>query len=81
VIRGSRLSDKVRLMFFSLFDSIPRTFVRKFPLLERYIQIIKENLVNGAMINFEGSRFYCIDVESLFILSPHFESWMWKYIV
>jgi len=80
IVRGSRFSDKVRLTLFSLFDSIPRMFLRKFPLLKCYVGVIKENFVKGVMINFEGTRFYCIDVESLFILSHHFESWMWKYI-
>jgi len=69
IVRGSRFSDKVRLMFFSLSDSIPRIFLRKFPLLKCYVGVIKENFVKGVMINFEGSRFYCIDVERACLFS------------
>jgi len=57
----------------------PLDFIKIVLALIKYYAI-KRNFPLDVAINLEGIWFKAIDIESLFILSPRFEDWMWKYL-
>jgi len=79
-VRGCEGGDKLRLLVWSFMDSIPRSVRKAFPYLEEPLELIKNKLVYGTVLNVNGNFFVLSDCESLFILSPEFEDWMWSYL-
>jgi FkbM family methyltransferase len=80
-LKGVGIVCKARLFIWVLFDSTPRTLLRKLSFLRNNIEYIKDKLVKYIITNFSGSKLACIDSESIWIvLSPDSENWIWSYL-
>lgn len=51
-----------------------------FPRVVKPIELAKNRLLQRTTIEVYGSRFRPLDSESVFVLSPEFEGWMWKHL-
>ncbi|MHA1664402.1 MAG: FkbM family methyltransferase [Candidatus Njordarchaeales archaeon] len=80
VMKGEGIFSKVRLFIWALLDSMPRTIMCRMPPLKHYVECAKNWLASRIMINLDGNKFYCIDSESIWILSYEFENWMWEHL-
>jgi FkbM family methyltransferase len=80
IAQGEDLKDRIRLFAWTMLDSTPRTILRAIPLLKPLLQVLKDQLVGGVTIIVGKYRFHLVDSESIFILQPEFEEWMWKYL-
>jgi len=80
VMRGVGIVSKTRLFCWALLDSIPRAVMKRALFLRHHVKYTKNRLVKNVIINLGGSKFKCIDIESLRFLSPKFESWVWGYL-
>lgn len=74
---ASELVDKFKLIRRIRFRMLDY-FIVVLALIKYYIT--KRNFVIDVAINVDGIWFKSIDIESIFILSPRYESWMWKYL-
>jgi len=79
-LKGCRYADKGRLLCWSILDSVPRTVMRSLPYIQKPIGIIKDRLVKRTTIEVNGNLFHCLDSESVLIISPEFEDWMWNHL-
>jgi FkbM family methyltransferase len=80
VAQGRGFASRAILLAWAFFDSIPGPLLRIFPFLNPPLQKIKERLAEKTIIEVNGCLFHCIDSESIYILQPEFEDWMWKYL-
>jgi len=80
VTRGKGFTSKAKLATWALLDSTPRTVLMAFPFLKPPLQALKNKLLKGVIIDVNGVMFRPIDSESVFILQPEFEEWMWSYL-
>jgi FkbM family methyltransferase len=78
--RGFTGVDKFRIFVWWLLDSIPRSVRRAFPAVEGPLELIKGRLLRGTKLNINGSIFTPLDSDSVFILSPEYEDWMWSHL-
>jgi len=79
-VKGERIINKARLCIWVVLESIPRTVMRALPFLKFPVEIIETSLTRKITVNISGSKFRCVDSESIYILSPEFESWMSNYL-
>jgi len=80
VAQGRRLIDKAKLLVWAFLDSTSRTVLRILPSLRHSLQALKDRLAKNVIIDVNGACFRCVDSESIFVLQPEFEEWMWKYL-
>ena len=78
--KGYRCRDKVRLFGWLILDSVPRTLLQTLPTLKEYIELAKILLLRGVILNVNESQFTLLDSESVLIISPEFESWIWNHL-
>jgi FkbM family methyltransferase len=43
-------------------------------------KIFKRNYIINTVVSVDGIKYKLLDLESLFIISPHFEDWLWNYL-
>ena len=79
IFKGESIDDKLRLVLWSVLDSIPNIVKKKLPFVAR-IDVFKHLLLKKVMIVWCGCRFKCIDSESLLVLSPSYEQDVLKNI-
>jgi hypothetical protein len=80
VARGETPADIARLAAWALLRSTPRTVLRILPALKTPLNALADRLIDGAVISLMGCRFRLVDSESIAILRPEFEQWMWRYL-
>jgi len=78
--KGCRCIDKVRLFGWSILDSVPRSLLQTLPTLKEYIERAKNLLLHEVIIKVNESKFTVLDSESVLIISPEFESWIWNHL-
>ena len=78
--KGYRWIDKVRLFGWSILDSVPRSLLQTLPTLKEYIERAKNLLLHEVIIKVNESKFTVLDSESVLIISPEFESWIWNHL-
>jgi len=80
IIEGERLSDKIRLFVRAMLRLTSKTALTRFVTFKNTIRALEDFLAKNTIINVHGNKFYCVDSESISILQPEFESWMWRYL-
>jgi FkbM family methyltransferase len=76
---GCGFRDKLTLCAWLLLDTIPRIVMPPSPQKEPF-RLQKDRLMSKVMISVNGCVFRCLDTESVSILSPYSEDWMWDYL-
>lgn len=76
VLRGSGFSDKVKLVFIIVLDSVSRVFLRKSPRLVRGIKCVKKLLSRNTVVNYMNCKLY-VDPD-LVTLFENSEEFMWE---
>ncbi|MEM3622763.1 MAG: FkbM family methyltransferase [Candidatus Bathyarchaeia archaeon] len=79
-LKGDKITDKILLFFWAVLDSTPHTLLHLLPFIKHPINNIKNLMVKRTIINLNENKFYCIDSESILILSYDFEKWMWNHL-
>ena len=80
IAQGKDLKDRIRLFAWAILDSMPRIILRAIPFLKPPLQVLKDRLTRGVTIIVGKCMFHLVDSESIFILQPEFEEWMWRYL-
>jgi len=77
---GKNYSDKIRILIWILYDLLPRTITSKIQKLDGLKNWDISVLTDKTILDIKGDTFNALDPESLCILSPKYESWMWEYL-
>ena len=70
----------VKAFLWLLLSSIPRTILSKQMHLRSLVEHVKDQLCADLFIQVNGIKFRCVDSESLKILSPTYESQVWRHL-
>lgn len=74
------LSGKIDVFVSDVFYSIPKTIRNKSSVLNSIVTNVADRLMRNKIANVDSTRYVLIDLESLRIISPEYEYWMWKYL-
>lgn len=73
------MNAKLNLFCITLFDFFPRR-VRRSSFLRNKLRRIANTLSKDVVVFINGVKYILVDLESLSVVSPEFESWMWNYL-
>lgn len=71
---GANILHKWRIFSCAVLSSIPK--VR----LNKKVRECCDTLTRKILVKVDGIKFTLVDVESMYIVSPQFEKWMWDYL-
>jgi FkbM family methyltransferase len=74
---GDHLRDKINIVMILLLDIIPRRIRQT---LKKLIIKIKNVLISKIIMQVNGVKYFIVDSESILIVSPEHEKWIWNYL-
>jgi FkbM family methyltransferase len=75
---GDCLRDKLNILVVILLDVIPRKLRQT--TIKNLILKIKNVLISKIIMQVNGVKYFIVDPESISIVSPESEKWMWNYL-
>ena len=75
---GDGLRDKLNILVVILLDVIPRKLRQM--TIKNLILKIKNVLISKIIMQVNGVKYFIVDSESILIVSPEHEKWMWNYL-
>lgn len=79
---GARVTDRLRLIPWAFFESIPRRIMQQIPPKQRlFIEWLKSMWIKDIQVLVYGCKFRLIDSESLSIILPRYEKLTIKFLI
>jgi len=80
VTRCLHIRCVMKMLVWLVLSSIPRSVISKKRMLRSYVERIKDILCRDLMFQIDNVKFRSLGSESIKILSPEYESYIWKHL-
>jgi len=77
---GYRLGDKLRLLLYALIYCTPRRVRKRISSIDEIVRKIEDMITNRTMLSVFGLKYNLLDSESVNVIDPSFEKWMWNLL-